>query len=55
MTLEFIIRVLAHQPACDLLRGPFSRQLGRYCAVQIVIACQLSGLGPMGTVPNGII
>ena len=49
----FIIGMFAHQPACDLLWGPFARQLGRYRPAEIDIARQLARLGAMGAVPSG--
>ena len=48
--LAFIIRVFSHKPACDLLRGPFARQLDRYHTAKILIACQLARFGTASAV-----
>ena len=50
-----IIGVFPHQPACNLLRRPFARQLGRYSVAKILIACQRARFGAMRTVPGRLI
>ncbi|MEY8099817.1 hypothetical protein AB9F29_20840 [Falsihalocynthiibacter sp. S25ZX9] len=53
--LVLIHWMFAHQPTCDLLRGPLADQFGRYSTAEIVIACQLAGLWAVGTIPGSCI
>jgi hypothetical protein len=47
--------MLSHEPACNLLWGPFAREFGGYGAAKICTARQLAGFGTLRAVPSRLI
>jgi hypothetical protein len=50
-----VIGMLSHEPACNLLWGPFARELGGYGAAKICTASQLAGFGTLRAIPGRLI